>query len=418
MSGKQDVFVPPHNVEAEQAVIGGVLLEPTAYDDVADMLSVADFYRREHALIWEAFGAVVSDGSPIDLVTVESRLHSAGKLEPAGGLAYIVSLAVNTPSAANIRHYARMVKDKSIERQLMSAAMQIMDRVREDGNTREKLDYAQSLLMQISDKREIAEPVPAGDVLGAVLDEIEARYKAQGGIIGAATGFADLDEMTAGLMPADLIIVAGRPSMGKTSLAMQIAEHHADKGGGRPLVFSMEMSKNQIVLRQLAARARVDLHRIRAGKIEDQEWPRITAAFQEVQRSRIVLDDSPALSVFDVRARARRVQRKWGLSMIVVDYLQLMRGEGHSRNEEVAGISRGLKAIAKELNVPVIALSQLNRGVEWRNNKRPTMADLRDSGGIEQDADLILFLYRDEVYDPNSSMRGIAEVIVGKQRNG
>jgi len=408
---------PIASIASEQSVLGGLLLNNSAFDRVADKLRAADFYRHEHRLIYQAICDLDGESKSFDFLTVAERLDANGQQIAAGNLAYLASLANNTPSTANISAYAQIVLDKATERALVIASMKIGEIVYGDGMTRDKLDQSQALVMAIADDRASSGPMTVREAMPAVLDEIERRMK-EPGLLGLSSGFVDLDRKTSGFQPSDLILVAGRPSMGKTTFAMNIAEFAVLHEKKTALVFSMEMSREQVLMRSIASTAKIDFQNVRTAKLDDHEWPRLTHASADLIRSKLVIDDSPALTVMEVRARARRVKREHDLHLIVVDYLQLMSGEGENRVNEVANISAGLKAIAKELKVPVIALSQLNRGVESRNNRRPVMSDLRDSGSLEQDADVILFLYRDEVYDPESPARGTAEIIIGKQRNG
>jgi len=405
------------NLNAEQSVLGGVLLDGQAWDRVAGLLTEEDFATREHKLIWNAMEQLGAQGQPLDVLTLDSWLTKHGQDKAAGGLGYLGSLANNTPSAANIEAYAKLVRDASIERQLMSASATIADLVKGDGETREKLDAAQAAIMQIADNS-ASGPLTAAQILPGVLDQIEIRAKSGGGLIGLPTGYDDLDDITHGLQPGDLIIVAGRPSMGKSTLAMNIAEHVAVKERKTSLVFSLEMSKESLMLRSIASLARLDHEFVRSGQLADDAWPRMTVAVSSLAEAKLLIDETPALSVLEMRSRARKVKRQHGLDLIVVDYIQLMRGAGENRNLEITHISAGLKAIAKELNVPVIALSQLNRSVEQRQDKRPMMSDLRESGAIEQDADVIAFVYRDEVYNGDSVAKGTAEILIRKQRNG
>lgn len=404
-------------LEAEQALLGGLLLDDSAWDRVADIVKAEDFGRREHRLIFGAIRSLIEDGGTADAVTAAEWLERHGKLEAAGGLAYLGSLANNTSSAANVAAYARLVADKALERRLMAVAGEIGDLAKGEGSIRDRLDQAQAMLSTLAEHSTTAGPVTADSVVPAVLDEIERRHKAGSGLIGLPTGFVDLDRMMAGLQPCDLIVVAGRPSSGKTTLSMNVAEHVAEHLSQTVVVFSMEMSKEQLLMRSMASLGRLDFQRLRIADLQDSEWSRVAQAASRIAGAKLLIDDAPALGVTELRARARRVKREHGLALVIVDYLQLMRGEGQTRNLEVAYISAGLKALAKELHVPVIALSQLNRDVT-RDGRRPRLSDLRDSGAVEQDADVVLFVHRDEGDDAESSTSGIAEIIVGKQRNG
>jgi replicative DNA helicase len=422
-----DALVPPHSVEAEQAVLGGLLLDTTAWDNVADVVVCEDFYRPDHKLIFEAIGALAGVGKPCDVVTVVGELERRSELESAGGLAYLGSLARDTPTAANVRAYADIVRERSLLRQLIHAGTQIASAVfNNDGETaRELVDRAEQRVFEIAELgfrgRQGATAVRT--LLPQVIDQIDDAYNNPDKLRGLPTGFTDFDKMTGGLRPGDLVIVAGRPSMGKTTLAVNMAEyaalHHQDTRAS-VAIFSMEMPSEQVITRMLASIGGVPLQNLRSGRISDDDWVRITSATSQLSEAKIFVDETPALTPTELRARARRVKREHGLSLIVVDYLQLMQVPGTKENRatEIAEISRGLKVLAKELAVPVIALSQLNRSVEQRENKKPVMSDLRESGSIEQDADMILLIYREEVYDRNTTKKGIAEIDLVKHRNG
>jgi len=419
----EPIKAPPYALQAEQSVLGGLLLDNQSWDRVADRLIDSDFYRYEHRLIFRAIADLADTHQPFDVVTLSEVLARDGKLEEAGGLAYLVQLAKETPSAANIATYADIIRDRSVQRQLIQVGTAIVDSIyRPEGrNTQALLEEAEKKIFEIAEQQQRGRSgfVAIKQLLARTIDRIEQLYESDSVITGAATGFADFDQMTSGLQPADLIIVAGRPSMGKTTLAMNIAENIAIKGGKPVAVFSMEMPADSLAMRMMSSLGRIDQHRVRTGKLEDDEWPRLTSAVNILATTRLFIDDTPALTSNEVRARARRLAREHGeLGLIVVDYLQLMQSPGENRVQEISDISRGLKSLAKELNVPVIALSQLNRNLENRPNKRPIPSDLRESGGIEQDADLIVFIYRDEVYNADSPDKGIAEIIIAKQRNG
>ena len=417
--------VPPHSIQAEQSVLGGLMLENSAWDEVADRLSEQDFYRRDHRLIFEAIRTLVDRGSPYDVITLSDWLGKQDALENAGGLAYLGTLAKNTPSAANIRAYADIVREYSVLRQLIGVGTSIANSgyFPEGRNARELVDQAEQQVFQIAEQGSHARSgfVRIKDLLSAAVDKIDELFHRDNPITGVPTGFNDFDEMTAGLQNSDLVIVAGRPSMGKTTYAMNIAENAAIREKIPTAVFSMEMPGEQLAMRLMSSLGHIDQHKVRTGKLEDDDWPRLTSAVSILAEAPLFIDDTPALSPTELRARARRLKREHGLGLIVVDYLQLMqsgRGGAENRTSEISEISRGLKALAKELHVPVIALSQLNRSLEQRPNKRPVMSDLRESGAIEQDADVIVFIYRDEVYNPDSPDKGTAEIIIGKQRNG
>jgi replicative DNA helicase len=417
--------VPPHSIQAEQAVLGGLMLENGAWDQVADRVGQRDFYRREHQLIFQAIAALAERSKPFDVVTLAEELDHKGELNGAGGFAYLGALANDTPSAANIRAYADIVREHSVVRQLIRVGTEIADSgYRPEGRrVPELLDSAEQKVFEIAQQkaRDSAGFVPIKSLLTKAVNRIELLYERDDPITGVSTGFNDLDDMTSGLQPADLVVIAGRPSMGKTSFAMNIAENVAIKSKLPVAVFSMEMPGEALTLRMISSLGRIDQHRVRTGRLEDPEWARLTSAVSLLAEAPIYIDDMAALTPTEVRARARRLVREaGGLGLIVIDYLQLMQApsEGETRATEISIISRSLKALAKELNVPVIALSQLNRNLEQRPNKRPVMSDLRESGSIEQDADIVIFIYRDEVYNEDSADKGIAEIIIGKQRNG
>ncbi len=421
-----DAPAPPHSIEAEQAVLGGLLIDPVAWDQVADVVRQEDFYRPDHQLIFGAITAVAGEGKPCDAVTVAGFLERNGQLDKAGGLAYLSSIARDTPTAANVRAYAQIVRERSLMRQLIQAGTQIASAVYNNDGTsaRDLVDRAEQRVFEIADGsfrgREGARAVR--DLLPAVIDQIDEWHTNPDKLRGLPTGFTEFDKITGGLRAGDLVIIAGRPSMGKTTLAVNMAEYAAVHPGTRAsvAVFSMEMPSEQVITRMLASVGGVPLSSLRSGRISDDDWVRITGATSQLSDAKIFVDETPALNPTELRARARRVKREHGLHLIVVDYLQLMQVPGTQENRatEIAEISRGLKALAKELAVPVIALSQLNRGVEQREHKRPVMSDLRESGAIEQDADIILLIYREEVYDRNTTKKGVAEIDLVKHRNG
>ncbi|HET7634856.1 MAG TPA: replicative DNA helicase [Burkholderiales bacterium] len=421
--------LPPHSVEAEQAVLGGLLLDNTAWDKIADLVYEANFYRADHQLIYQHIARLVENSKPADVLTVAESLERHGKLDEAGGQAYIGSLALNTPSAANIKRYAEIVRERSIMRRLAEVGTEIADSAYSpSGQSADQLlDHAESKVFEIAEagargRQGFLQMQP---LLTQVVERIDTLYNRDNptDITGVATGFSDLDRMTSGLQPGELIIVAGRPSMGKTAFALNVAEHVGLDVKLPVAVFSMEMGGTQLVMRMLGSTGRLDQHKLRTGQLHDDDWQRLTGAVGKLNEAPVHIDESGALNALELRARARRLHRQCGgpgLGLIVVDYLQLMSAssQGENRATEISEISRSLKGLAKELNVPVMALSQLNRGLEQRPNKRPVMSDLRESGAIEQDADVILFIYRDEVYNPDTQDKGIAEIIIGKQRNG
>lgn len=417
--------LPPHSLEAEQSVIGGLLLSEEAWDNIAGKVGEQDFYREDHRLLFRALNELADKSQPRDVVTVSEWLRSNGLLDKAGGAAYVGTLAADTPSAANIKAYADIVRERSVMRQLIKSGTEIAELGfgAEGRPAPELLDHAERLIFAIAEqsRREGDGVLGLNELLTKAVENIEYLYENQGAFTGRPTGIHKFDEMTNGMQSGDLIIVAGRPSMGKTSFAMNIVENIAIKEKVPVAVFSMEMSAEQLVMRMISSWGRVDQGRLRSGKLEEQDWPRITSAISIMsENAKLFIDDAPALSPGEMRARARRLKREHDIGLIVVDYLQLMQVHGtkENRTNEISEISRNLKSLAKELEVPVIALSQLNRQVEQRDNKRPRMSDLRESGGIEQDADLIVFIYRDEVYNPDTDAKGIAEIIIGKQRNG
>ncbi len=422
----ESLKVPPHSIQAEQSVLGGLMLDNQTWDSVADKVAVDDFYRKDHRLIFTAIEQLAEKQDPFDVITLSESLEGIGELETVGGLAYLATLAKDTPTAANIVAYANIVRDRSVLRQLIHIGTDISDSAfnTEGRDTSELLEQAERDVFKIAEQRQRGEQggfKSIKNLLATAVDKIETLYEQEGSITGASTGFNDFDDLTSGLQPADLIIVAGRPSMGKTTIAMNMAENIAIQGDKAVAVFSMEMPGDSLAMRMMSSLGRIDQNKVRTGKLDDDEWPRLTSAINLLAETKLFIDDTPALTPTEVRARARRLTREHGqLGVIVLDYLQLMQSpsSGESRVAQISDISRGLKALAKELNVPVVALSQLNRNLEQRPNKRPVMSDLRESGAIEQDADLIVFVYRDEVYNEDSPDKGIAEVIIGKQRNG
>ncbi|CAM8649001.1 DnaB Replicative DNA helicase [Oxalobacteraceae bacterium] len=423
----ESLRVPPHSIEAEQSVLGGLLLDNAAWDKIADMVSADDFYRFDHRLIFQHIVKLINASRPADVITVFDSLTSAAKAEDAGGITYLNALAQNTPSAANIRRYAEIVRDRGVLRKLITVSDEITSAAfnPQGKEVKQMLDEAESKIFSIAEEgargsQGFQEIQP---LLTQVVERIDELYNRdnQNDITGVPTGFVDLDRMTSGLQPGDLIIVAGRPSMGKTAFSVNIGETVAVESGLPVAIFSMEMGGTQLAMRMLGSVGRLDQHRLKTGRLNDDDWPRLTHAIQKMNDAQIYIDETPALNSIELRARSRRLSRTCGkLGLIIVDYLQLMSANspGENRATEISEISRNLKGLAKELNCPVIALSQLNRSLEQRPNKRPVMSDLRESGAIEQDADLILFIYRDEVYNPDSPDKGMAEIIIGKQRNG
>lgn len=419
----------PQSAQAEQAVLGALLIAQEAWDEVADEVTEEDFYHNEHRITFRAIASLQYQSKAVDVVTVDDWLTSAELSEEVGGIAYLGSLAQNTPSVVNIKAYAGIVREYALLRRMFRAGAEISEMALNPGNlpVREVVDYAERKILEIADsgaKKESAF-VGVGKLLSQALDQIENARESKDGITGIPSGLKDLDQMTRGLQNGDLIIIAGRPSMGKTALAMNIAAHNALRAESKKAavaVFSMEMPGQHLAMRLLASVSNVDQERLRAGNPTDEQWGQLATAVGRISSGGLFIDDSPALSPSEIRARTRRIKREHGLSLVVVDYLQLMQIPGfkEGRTAEIGAISRALKELAKEVQVPVIALSQLNRNLEQRPDKRPVMSDLRESGGIEQDADLILFVYRDVVYHPDieEDRKPIAELIIGKQRNG
>lgn len=416
--------VPPHSLEAEQSVLGALLIDHRAWDSIADRIAVQDFYRDDHQTIFQAIADLIGRSQPCDVVTVADQLKSQQLLDAIGGEAYLFELASYTPTAANVAAYADIVRERSVLRQLIRAGTDIVDNAfnLNGMDAKEVLDVAERHVFQISETQTRGSgPVKISTLMAQATDKIDELYHSGEVITGLATGFTDLDNMTAGLQNSDMIVVAGRPSMGKTTFAMNIVTHAVVHSKKPALVFSLEMPGEQLAMRLISSLARIEQTKVRTGKLEEHEWPQISSAVSLLDSANLYIDDTPGLLPSEMRARARRVARKHNneLGLIMVDYLQLMRVSGsENRTAEISEISRSLKSLAKELNVPIIACSQLNRSLEQRQDKRPVMSDLRESGAIEQDADLILFIYRDEVYNPDTPDKGIAEVLIRKHRNG
>ncbi|KFF49559.1 MULTISPECIES: replicative DNA helicase [Salinicola] len=417
--------LPPHSLEAEQSVLGGLMLDNSSWDTVSERLVADDFYRQEHRLTYNAMAELAEATQPLDVVTLSEALERRDQLESVGGLAYLAELARNTPSAGNIRAYADIVRERATLRKLIQASRQIADSAYSpDGRASDELvNEAERLVFQISESRpKFGGPQGMSQLLTKAVDRIDELFNMKGQMTGISTGFRDLDEMTSGLQPSDLVIIAGRPSMGKTTFAMNLVEHAVVAGDKPVIVFSMEMPAESLMLRMLSSLGRIDQTRVRTGQLEDEDWPRLTSAVNLLKDKQLFIDDTPALSPNELRSRVRRIAREHGnIGLVMIDYLQLMQVPGLSENRtaEISEISRSLKGVAKEFNCPVVSLSQLNRSLEQRPNKRPVMSDLRESGAIEQDADVIAFVYRDEVYNSdNPDNKGLAELIIGKQRNG
>ncbi|NBM54669.1 replicative DNA helicase [Proteus vulgaris] len=419
--------LPPHSLEAEQSVLGGLMIDNERWDNVSERVTSEDFYSRPHRTIFSQMQRLLELGKPIDLITLSEALEQNAELDSVGGFAYLAELSKNTPSAANINAYADIVRERAVVRDMIKVANEIADAGFDpQGRTSEDLlDFAESRVFQIAETRANKDEGPKAieAILEETVEKIEQLYqKPHDGVTGVSSGYQDLDKKTAGLQKSDLIIVAARPSMGKTTFAMNLCENAAMTEEKPVLIFSLEMPGNQIMMRMLASLSRVDQTKIRTGQLDDEDWARISSTMGILLEKRnMYIDDSSGLTPTEVRSRARRIYREHGgLSLIMIDYLQLMRVPSLSENRtlEIAEISRSLKALAKELQVPVVALSQLNRSLEQRADKRPVNSDLRESGSIEQDADLIMFIYRDEVYHESSDLKGVAEIIIGKQRNG
>ncbi len=423
-SATEALKVPPHSIEAEQAVLGGLMLDNEAWVQVSDRITAEDFYRRDHGAVFRAVEMLANESKPFDVVTLAEWLENHEQLDAVGGMGYLAQLAENTPSAANIASYADIVRQRAILRQLVSAGTQITESAfRTEGRSPDELlDVAESLVFEIAERESRGRRGfrPIKELLVDALDRIDHLFQRDNPITGVATGFYDLDTMTSGLQRSDLVIIAGRPSMGKTAFALNVAQNAAIKEQLPVAIFSMEMPSEQLAMRMMSSLGRIDQHKVRTGRLSDDDWPRLTHSVGILSEVQMFIDDTPALTPGDLRARCRRLAREHGLGLIVIDYLQLMQVPGTKENRatEISEISRSLKALAKELDCPVVALSQLNRSLESRNDKRPVMSDLRESGAIEQDADVIMFIYRDEVYDDESVDKGIAEIIIGKQRNG
>lgn len=421
---EQRLKVPPNSVEAEQSLVGGLMLDKSAWDKVADVVTSEDFYRNDHRIIYAAIADLVEDGNPCDVVTVSEFLDKRGELDKAGGLEYLAALANETPGAANARAYAKIVRERAMLRSLINAGNEIAGSAfTTDGSSASDLvDQAERRVFEIAEKgaRGRAGFRPLKQILPETVDRIDLLHQSEGDITGIATGFNELDKLTAGLQAGDLVIIAGRPSMGKTSLAVNIAENAAIGTQVPTAIYSMEMPSQQLAFRMISSLGRVDMRHLRTGQFPDEDWSRINTAVQLMSDAPIFIDDTAGLSPTEIRARARRLQREHGLGLIVIDYLQLMQVPGNTENRatEISEISRSLKALAKELSLPIIVLSQLNRSVEQRTDKRPVMSDLRESGAIEQDADVIVFIYREEVYNPDTPKKGLADVSIAKQRNG
>jgi len=423
-SAEHGLKMPPNSIEAEQSLLGGLMLDNTAWDKVADLIVASDFYRKDHRLIFAGIAELAETSNPCDVVTLSEFLDNRDELEASGGLEYLAMLSNETPGAANVRAYARILRERSTLRSLISAGNQISGSafVTDGRSASDLVDEAERLVFEIAEKGSRGQIGfrHLKSILPDAVDRIDLLHQSGGDITGIPTGYTEFDKLTAGLQAGELIVIAGRPSMGKSTLAVNIAENAAIGAKVPTAIFSMEMPSQQLAFRMISSLGRVDQTHLRTGKFPDEDWSRINTAVQLMSDAPIFIDDSASLSPTEIRARARRLKREHGLGLIVVDYLQLMQVHGSKENRatEISEISRSLKALAKELELPIIALSQLNRSVEQRTDKRPVMSDLRESGAIEQDADLIVFIYREEVYNQDTPRKGIADINIAKQRNG
>ncbi|RAL23389.1 replicative DNA helicase [Thermoflavimicrobium daqui] len=412
--------LPPHNIEAEQAVLGAILIEPSVLIMVNERLRAEDFYRQGHQKLFQVMNDLAQKGEPVDLVTLTAELQDRKWLEEVGGVAYLTELAGIVPTAANVDYYAQIVEEKATLRRLIRTATQIAASGYSGGeDVADVINEAEKSILEISQRRVRGGFIPIGDVLMQSFEQIESMYNSPKGLKGTPSGFVDLDRMTSGFQKSDLIILAARPSMGKTAFALNVAQNVALRAGQTVAIFNLEMSAQQLVMRILAAEANIDAQAFRTGNLKEEDWEKLTMAIGALSEAPIFIDDTPGVTVFDIRSKLRRLQAEHGLGLVLIDYLQLISGRGvDSRQQEISEISRSLKLMAREFDVPVIALSQLSRAVEQRQDKRPMLSDLRESGSIEQDADIVAFLYRDDYYNEESEKKNIAEVIIGKQRNG
>ena len=420
--GISDQKIPPQNLEAEQSVLGSILIDNESINKVLEILNPEDFYKESHRKIFSGILDLNEKNEPIDLITLTDSLRGKNELEGLGGAAYLTALVNMVPTSANVRYYSKIIHERALLRNLISVATEIVTSGYENtGQIEDLLDFAESSIFGISEKKIKPSFFPVKDIVRDSFETIEKLYEKKERVTGVPTGFPELDNMTSGFQPGDLVVIAGRPSMGKTAFSLGIAQHVAIKYHFRVAIFSLEMSKEQLVIRMLCSEARVDSHKLRTGFLGKGDWPLLTMAAGRLSEAPIYIDDSPAISILEMRAKTRRLKAEHGLEMVIVDYLQLMRGRGRneSREQEISEISRSLKALAKELRVPVLALSQLSRAVESRGgDRRPVLADLRESGAIEQDADVVMFIYRKEIYDPSEENKGLAEIMISKQRNG
>jgi len=419
--GGEAIRIPPQNVEAERCVLGAMLIDDEAIGVALEILNSEWFYEEANRQIYQAILSLYNDRKNVDLITLSGKLKDDGRLETIGGQPYLAMLIDMVPTSANVEHYANIVREKGILRMLIKNATQIVgDCYESKADASEVLDQAEKLIFEVADLKHTQQSYHIKDLVKSTIEKIDTLYQRKEHVTGLATGFAEFDRMTSGLQPADLIIIAGRPSMGKSALAASIAEYIGIEFKKGVAFFSLEMSKEQLVQRMLCSQARVDAHKVRSGFLSPSDWPKLTSAAGKISASKIFIDDTPAISALELRAKARRLKAHHGIEMIVLDYLQLMRGttKTDSRQQEISEISRSLKALARELSIPLIALSQLSRAVESRQDHKPQLSDLRESGAIEQDADLVVLLMREEYYNPTEENKGIAEVIIAKQRNG
>lgn len=416
-----DLRLPPQNLDAEQSVLGAIMLDNSSLSKAFELITEEDFYRGAHRMIYQAMVELSDVNEVVDQITLTAQLKSKGQLEQVGGGAYVAELVQAVPSASNIRYHCKIIREKALLRGLIRTATEVVTRGYEEvGQSDDLLEYAEREIFQLAQGRLGRSFVPVNQIIKESIEIVDRLYNKKEKITGVPTGFSVLDDITAGFQSSDLIIIAGRPSMGKTSLALSIAEHAAIRAEKSIGIFSLEMSKAQLVLRMLSSQAYLDSHALRTGQLTEKDWVSLCTAADRLERAKIFIDDSGALTVQQMRGKARRLMAEQGLDLLIIDYLQLMQGrsDSESRQQEISDISRSLKGLAKELNIPVVALSQLSRAVENRTDKRPVLSDLRESGAIEQDADVVMFIYRDEVYNPDTEEKGIAEILVRKHRNG
>lgn len=417
----KNMRIPPHSIEAEQSVLGSMIMDHDAVIVASEILIASDFYRPDHAQIYAAIMELYASGNPIDLITIQDKLVQKGVFEQVGGLSYITELASSVPTSAHIKQYAKIVQEKSTLRKLIKVSTDITAKSYEGDEPLDHImNFAEKSIFDVLQNKKTDDFTGIDEIVLTSIEKIEEAHRSKGGITGVETGFIDLDQRTAGLQPSDLILVAARPSMGKTAFALNIIQTAGIKNKKSVAVFSLEMAKDQLVSRMLCAEAMVDSQKARTGMLEADDWERIAQSIPNITNSRIYIDDTPGINVMDMRAKCRRLKMEKGLDLIMIDYLQLMSGmgDGVSRQQEISDISRSLKALAREMSAPVIALSQLSRACEQRNDHRPMLSDLRESGAIEQDADVVMFLYRDEYYHPDTEKKNVGEVIIAKQRNG